>query len=229
MELDETGEVKAYYIYGLGLIGREDAQGQYSSYHSDLRGSTTILTNEQGMVTDRYTYGLYGELEQHEGTTSQPFQYNGRDGVMTDPNGLYYMRARYYHPGLKRFLNRDLIRGDIKDGQTFNRYAYVNGDPVKYVDPQGLCKCELPVTKGTGDLPKVNIDTGTANAFISEGSSIRHELKAYVNGKQMVMTDTAAGEFRNIINGVAGPLEKARAERFMNRVQVIPDNRPLGL
>ncbi|NWL90478.1 hypothetical protein DMN77_23300 [Paenibacillus sp. 79R4] len=140
MELDETGEVKAYYIYGLGLIGREDAQGQYSSYHSDLRGSTTLLTNEQGMVTDRYTYGVYGELEQHEGTTSQPFQYNGRDGVMTDPNGLYYMRARYYHPGLKRFLNRDLIRGDIRDGQTFNRYAYVNGDPVKYVDPLGLCK-----------------------------------------------------------------------------------------
>ncbi|WP_435924043.1 DUF1308 domain-containing protein [Paenibacillus sp. DYY-L-2] len=27
-----------------------------------------------------------------------------------------------------------------------------------------------------------------------------------------------------IVNGVAGPLEKAHAERFMNRVQVIPDN-----
>ncbi|WP_229521156.1 hypothetical protein [Paenibacillus sp. GM2] len=80
MELDETGEVKAYYIYGLGLIGREDAQGQYSSYHSELRGSTTLLTNEQGTVTDRYTYGLCGELEQREGTTTQPFQYNGRDG-----------------------------------------------------------------------------------------------------------------------------------------------------
>ncbi len=27
MELDETGEVKATYIYGHGLIGREDAAG----------------------------------------------------------------------------------------------------------------------------------------------------------------------------------------------------------
>jgi len=54
------------------------------------------LTNEQGIVTDRYTYGVYGELEQHEGITSQPFQYNGRDGVMTDPDGLFYLRARYY-------------------------------------------------------------------------------------------------------------------------------------
>ncbi|MEF2967374.1 RHS repeat-associated core domain-containing protein, partial [Paenibacillus sp. M1] len=142
MELDEEGTPKAYYVYGLGLIGREDADGSYLSYHSDIRGSTTLLTDETGRVTDRYTYGIYGELEQHEGSTSQPFQYNGRDGVMTDPNGLYYMRARYYDPELKRFLNRDVILGDLTDGQTLNRYAYVNGDPVGYVDPLGLFKCE---------------------------------------------------------------------------------------
>ncbi|MGE6666074.1 RHS repeat-associated core domain-containing protein [Paenibacillus xylanexedens] len=149
MELDGEGNVKARYVYGLGLIGREDADGTYLSYHYDLRGSTTLLTDEQNRVTDRYTYGLYGELEQHEGVTSQPFAYNGRDGVMTDANGLYYMRARYYDPKLKRFLNRDVIRGEIQDGQTFNRYAYVNGNPVSYIDPLGLMKCE---TGGTGNI-----------------------------------------------------------------------------
>ncbi|MDN4066256.1 RHS repeat-associated core domain-containing protein [Paenibacillus vini] len=148
MELDEAGTPTAFYVYGLGLIGREDANGNYVSYHSDIRGSTTLLTDEQGSVTDRYTYGIYGELEQHEGSTHQPFQYNGRDGVMTDPNGLYYMRARYYDPQLKRFLNRDVILGDLTDGQTLNRFAYVNGDPVGYVDPLGLFKCNV---EGTGD------------------------------------------------------------------------------
>jgi len=91
-------------------------------------------------VTDRYTYGPYGELEKHEGKTNQPFGYNGRDGVQSDPNGLYYMRARYYHPVLQRFLNRDILRGDLMDGQTLNRYAYVNGDPIRYIDPLGLMK-----------------------------------------------------------------------------------------
>ncbi|MDN4066260.1 RHS repeat-associated core domain-containing protein [Paenibacillus vini] len=66
---------------------------------------------------------------------------------MTDPNGLYFMRARYYDPELKRFLNRDVIQGDLTDGQTLNRYAYVNGDPVGYVDPLGLFKCDVG---GTG-------------------------------------------------------------------------------
>ncbi len=29
------------------------------------------------------------------------FRYNGRDGVVTDSNGMYYMRSRYYSPYLK--------------------------------------------------------------------------------------------------------------------------------
>ncbi|MCG7318599.1 RHS repeat-associated core domain-containing protein [Brevibacillus laterosporus] len=150
MELGGDGSPKAYYVYGQGLIGREDAQGNYLSYHTDMRGSTTMLSDWSGRVTDRYSYGVYGELEQHDGTTSQPFCYNGRDGVMTDPNGLYYMRARYYHPGLKRFLNRDILPGDVTEGQTFNRFAYVNGDPVGFIDPLGLAGL------GTGQCQKGN-------------------------------------------------------------------------
>ncbi|MGG1442446.1 RHS repeat-associated core domain-containing protein [Brevibacillus laterosporus] len=73
--------------------------------------------------------------------------------AVTDPNGLYYMRARYYHPRLKRFLNRDILPGDVIEGQTFNRFAYVNGDPVGFIDPLGLAGL------GTDDCPKGNKGT----------------------------------------------------------------------
>ncbi|WP_055105777.1 hypothetical protein [Paenibacillus ihumii] len=66
MELHEDGTPKAFYVYGHGLIGREDEAGNYLSYHSDLRGSTTLLTDEQGRVRDRYTYDPYGKVESHE-------------------------------------------------------------------------------------------------------------------------------------------------------------------
>ncbi|NGZ77920.1 RHS repeat-associated core domain-containing protein [Saccharibacillus alkalitolerans] len=138
METDAAGTPQAWYVYGLGLIGREDAAGQYQTYHYDLRGSTTALTDEQGQVTDTYSYDTYGEQLSHEGATNQPFQYNGRDGVQTDANGLYQMRARYYNPEIKRFVNRDVLSGSIGSGLTMNRYAYVNGNPVSYIDPFGL-------------------------------------------------------------------------------------------
>lgn len=140
MEADDQGNPIAYYIYGHGLIARVDAEGAYQTYHYDRRGSTVALTDLAGHVTDRYTYGIYGELLNAEGETKQPFLYNSRDGVMTDDNGLYYMRARYYHPELKRFINRDVVPGIIAEAQTLNRYAYVNGNPISYVDPFGLAR-----------------------------------------------------------------------------------------
>ena len=53
-------------------------------------------------------------------------------------DGLIYMRARYYAPSLKRFVNADIIAGEISNAVTLNRYAYANGNPVSNVDPFGL-------------------------------------------------------------------------------------------
>ncbi len=142
---EEPDGTKTYYVYGQGLIGEESA-GQYRSYHYDLRGSTIALTDEQGEVIDRYWYGPYGELVKHEGSANTQFLYNGRDGVMTDHNGLYYMRARYYNPDVKRFVNRDILPGSIENGQTMNRFAYLNGQVISKVDPFGLSPMDSDVT-----------------------------------------------------------------------------------
>lgn len=72
------------------------------------------------------------------GTGDIIFGYNGRDGVVTDTNGLCYMRARYYSPDMRRFINADIIAGKISNAVTLNRYAYANGNPVSNVDPFGL-------------------------------------------------------------------------------------------
>ena len=86
---------------------------------------------------DRKRIGTYGELLQ-KAKNAVRFLYNGSYGVVTDENGLYYMRARYYNPDIKRFLNQDIKVGDISNGQGLNRYAYCEGNPVSMVDPFGL-------------------------------------------------------------------------------------------
>jgi uncharacterized protein RhaS with RHS repeats len=53
---------------------------------------------------------------------------------MTDANGLYYMRARYYNPYLKRFINAD--PAGMAGGM--NWYAYADGNPISLLDPFGL-------------------------------------------------------------------------------------------
>ena len=66
------------------------------------------------------------------------FLYNGMLGVMTDENGLYYMRQRYYDTEIKRFINQDILVGSIDNSKSLNRYAYVQGNPINYNDPFGL-------------------------------------------------------------------------------------------
>ena len=125
------------YVYGIGLIG-EETSGSFKTYHFDYRGSTTAITDINGNVTDTFEYDTYGNLISRTGTSAVIFLYNGRDGVVTDENGLIYMRARYYSPKLKRFINADIIAGEISNAVTLNRYAYANVNPVSNIDPFGL-------------------------------------------------------------------------------------------
>jgi predicted nucleic acid-binding protein len=70
----------------------------------------------------------------------------------------------------------------------------------------------------------INLDTNTAIAFVAEGSNIRYQLKAFVQGQQLIIVQTAFDEFTNIIQYSAGALEQDRANRFLDRVTIVPDN-----
>ena len=132
-----TNGVVTKYVYGRGLIG-EEVNNSFKTYHFDFRGSTVAVTDASGNITDTFEYDTYGKQISHTGDSNIIFGYNGRDGVVTDNNGLIYMRARYYSPEIRRFINADIIPGEITNAITLNRYAYANGNPVSFVDPFGL-------------------------------------------------------------------------------------------
>ena len=132
----ETIGTTTTYYHGQGLIS-EETGGSYLYHHYNNLGSTMKLTDASGNVAASYTYGVYGELLSGD-TTLTHFLYNGRCGVSTDENGLYYMRQRYYNPEIKRFVNQDILTGSLTNSQSLNRYSYVQGNPVSYTDPFGL-------------------------------------------------------------------------------------------
>lgn len=54
-----------------------------------------------------------------------------------DPVGLIHMNGRVYSPELGRFLSPDPIIQAPYYSQSYNRYAYVFNNPLRFVDPSG--------------------------------------------------------------------------------------------
>jgi len=137
-EADESNNITRYYIYGLGLLAMATPANQVYCYHFNATGSTVAITDSTRAVVNKYAYDAFGNITGQQEATglSQPFKYVGRYGVMAEPNGFYYMRARYYDPKVGRFISEDPTGFD---GGDVNLYAYVQNNPVMGIDPSGLC------------------------------------------------------------------------------------------
>ena len=96
-------------------------------------GHTRAILDANGNILAQQAYTPYGQ--QLGATLPTPFAWNGACGIYTDPEtGLLYIRARYYSPSIGRFISRDPIGFD----GGINLYVYCSGDPVNWVDPDGL-------------------------------------------------------------------------------------------
>jgi RHS repeat-associated protein len=107
-------------------------------YHADGLGSTRLLTDNAGVVTDRYYYEAFGELETAASliASDNDFLYTGEQ---LDPNsGFYYLRARYMNPRNGRFTQQDAFEGVQADPASLHKYLYAGGDPIANTDPSGL-------------------------------------------------------------------------------------------
>jgi RHS repeat-associated protein len=106
--------------------------GGTTCYLADALGGTVALADDSGAIATTYSYEPFGRTASAGALTPNPFQYTGREN---EGSGLYYYRARYYHPTLHRWISEDpigLLGGDV------NLYAYVGNNPTAYVDPLGL-------------------------------------------------------------------------------------------
>jgi RHS repeat-associated protein len=141
-EYDATGNLIARYNHGYGLVSRFDSLGSGAYYTFSAIGNTSELTNAAGTVLNYYSYDPFGVSLGKSESSPNPFEFVGEHGVMSETNGLQFMRARYYDPVTGRFGQCDPSRALVGS----NSYSYAANRPSVFVDPSGRCSIGEPIT-----------------------------------------------------------------------------------
>jgi len=147
---DPAWQVQDYVYQGGRLLATVD-DGQVRHLHPDHLGTPRLVTDGQGGEVSRHTYYPFGEevfpgsgVDQTVRRRDETLRFAGQERDLNgesaaDPavDDLDYVHARYYSPFYGRFLSVDQKSGSPSDPQSWNRYAYVLGNPVRLVDPTG--------------------------------------------------------------------------------------------
>jgi len=143
----------------MARIARGGLYREYTSLVADHLESTRAEYGPDGLV--KFDYAPFGEVaNQPTGTTLETHLFTGheREFLGTSPpgdalQGRDYMHARYYSNQLGRFLSVDPAQGEVGSSQSWNRYSYVQNNPLNLLDPTGeAAKAEL-LTTGQPDDP----------------------------------------------------------------------------
>lgn len=132
----EMSSTNADFLYGPGIDEpfAIDRAGTTYYYDTDGLGSISLLNKRVGPIQNSYVYDAWGTVRSQTTPTTNPFTYTARE---TGEAGLMFYRARYYNPGVGRFVSMDPVYSITKP-IGLHRYAYVGNDPNLYVDPLGL-------------------------------------------------------------------------------------------
>jgi RHS repeat-associated protein len=135
---ETTGGQATSYLYGHDLLAQYDS-GTWAYHLNDGLGSVRQLTDAAGQVVQSYRFSPFGVPLDESG--GEPYGFTGEQWDASA--GLVYLRARYYDPGVGRFVSKDQWGGREQKPQTLNRFVYVTSNPINQVDPSGYLSDRL--------------------------------------------------------------------------------------
>jgi RHS repeat-associated protein len=147
--------------------------------HPDHLGSTNVVTDASGTISQLLDYYPYGATRVSSTTypTNEKRQYIGQFSDLQ--TNLSYLNARFYEANRGQFLSEDptfLAIGDnnkirqltqrdqsrfLSDPQQLNSYSYARGNPITNKDPEGLFVPEAVVGGIIGGIVGLGIQGAT--------------------------------------------------------------------
>jgi RHS repeat-associated protein len=122
------------YYPGGGLRVQTSSSNTLTYLLTDHLNSNTTTLDTDGDITAWLRYDAWGVSRSSSGTTPTDKRYTGQYRAEA---GLYFYNARFYDPQLGRFAQADTIIPEPGDPLAWDRYAYVNNNPINGTDPSG--------------------------------------------------------------------------------------------
>jgi RHS repeat-associated protein len=132
-ETNQTGQMLAEYVYlGDQILSMIKPGESVYYYHNDHLGTPQVLTNDSQAISWKAVYTPFGDAVPSVQTVENPFRFPGQ--YYDTETGLHYNYFRYYNPQTGRYITPDPI--GLEGG--INLFAYVRGNPLRWIDRKGL-------------------------------------------------------------------------------------------
>jgi RHS repeat-associated protein len=193
-----------------------NAQAVVTFFHNDISGTPMVATDAAGNVVWKESYKPYGEKLRNEPASREGKNKIGFAGTSFDEStGLSYMGARYYDPVIGRFMGIDPVGFQEKNIHSFNRYAYANNNPYKFIDRNG--RSAEHVLNGselsglTGQM--IGADPSTRTGSQAIGAKWQSEA---LNQASALSLATSAGEGVMVFSGMRLAVREVAKSQFFS-------------
>lgn len=151
-EYTPEGQVIREYIWlGNTLVGLKSSQypNEILRMHTDHLGTPRAISNNNNEVVWRWEGDQFGDVLP-TGNLTFPIRHAGQ--YYDAEVNIFYNYFRDYDPVTGRYVESDPIGLD----GGLNTYGYVNGNPLRLIDPRGLDSCSPFLNLGFFEIQKCN-------------------------------------------------------------------------
>lgn len=201
---------------------------------TDQLGTPRMVINQTGSLAQvsRHDYLPFGEEIDADIGGRATHGYESGDGLRQhftskehdDETGLDYFGARYYASWQGRFTSPDSLSSsaETKDPQTWNRYAYVTNNPLKYNDPTGEKRNPVTNRRGIDPVPANGIPgrirSNRGNPHVGEYGMVRNNGTRPHDG-----TDINARKGTPLVAPESGTIQLRQSSSYGNQLIISTD------
>jgi RHS repeat-associated protein len=213
------------FLFFLGVFSTAASAREVTTvtyFHNDIAGSPLAATDAAGNVVWKESYRPYGDKLRNEPASGNGTNKIGYAGSPFDAStGLSYMGARYYDPVIGRFMGIDPVGFQEDNIHSFNRYAYANNNPYKFVDRDGRSPEQVLNSSELAGLTGQMIGANPSSRAGATAIGVQWQSEALnqASGLSLVL---GAGEGVMVAHGVAqmaGPLSKLSTEALKSIIK----------